>query len=121
MAKTITWGLTAGRSWWSGEKMTYDETILHHIRHDANFPFKTLYGGTYETLQNFAAVRGDKENKEVEGQNLQISIALFINMWELFKQGKFEEATMHWNPVLQAEYLKDLRSERYLKYWMSKI
>jgi hypothetical protein len=119
MAKSIIWGITAGRSWITGEKMTYDQTILHHIRHDANG--KTLYGGIYDTLTNFAAVRGDKENKLVEGVEQQKYETIFIYMWEMFKQGKFREATMHWNPIIQDEFIKELNSIRYLKYWISKI
>ncbi len=45
MAKSITWGLTAGRSWLTGEKMSYDQTILHHIRHDANPPITPFMVG----------------------------------------------------------------------------
>ncbi len=61
-----------------------------------------------------------KENKEVEGDSMT-SMTLFITMWELFKQGKFEEATMHWNKNHQEDFLKELNSRRYLKYWISKI
>lgn len=66
-------------------------------------------------------MKGDKENKEVEGQNLQKSIVIFINMWELFKQGKFREATMHWEKNRQDDFIKELNSLKYLKYWISKI
>lgn len=119
MARSIVWGLTAGRSWITGEKMTYDQTVLHHVRHDPNG--KTLYGGYYDTLKNFAAVRGDKENKLVEGVDQQKYETIFIYMWEMFKQGEFRKATMHWDPIFQDEFIKDLNSIRYLKYWISKI
>ena len=49
------------------------------------------------------------------------SKSTFISMWELFKQGKFREATMHWNKIHQDAFLKDLNSMRYLKYWVNKI
>ena len=120
MAKTIVWGLTAGRSWITGEKMFYDESILHHIRHGANG--RTLYGGTYDTLKNFAAVTHGENVGEVEGKKRQYYEDLFIYMWDMFKQGKFKEATMHWEDNnLQMEYLREVKSKSFLSYWLGKI
>jgi hypothetical protein len=118
LAKTIVWGITAGRSWDTGEILPFDDSILHHIRHGPNG--LTLHGGFYETLKNFALVTSS-ENKKAEGIDKQIYEDRFINMWEMFKQGKFKEATKHWDKTLQTEYLREIKSRSYLLYWLGKI
>jgi hypothetical protein len=117
MAKTIVWGLTCERSWLTGEKISYDDTLLHHVYHDSSTG-KTLYGTDYETLNCLVALDGDKENKQVEGANWKYYQDRFIYMWQQFKVGNFKEATKFWNEQCQNEFLMERKSHRYLNYWL---
>ena len=92
MAKTILWSITCGRSWLTGEPISYDEALLHHIFHDPSG--KTLYGADYEKFQCLAVLKGDKENKIVENNRRNYE-DLFIYMWQQFKLGEFKKATNH--------------------------
>ena len=68
MAREITWVLSCGCSYKTGERIDFDKALLHHIRH--NKFGDTLYGGFYDTLKNLACLKGDKEKSEVEGADL---------------------------------------------------
>jgi hypothetical protein len=117
MAETIVWGLTCERSWLTGEKVKYDETLAHHIYHDPTTG-KTLYGTDYETLNCLVALKGDKENKQVEGANWKKYQDRFIYMWQQFKKGNFYEAARFWNKPYRDEFLIERKSNRYLNYWL---
>jgi len=118
MAKTITWSLTCSRSWLTGEPITYDETLVHHIYHDPNPPHKTLYGVDYETLNCLVALKGNKENQKVEGSDWKKYQDRFIYMWQQFKAGNFEDATRFWDKIYRDAFLRERTSRRYLTYWL---
>ena len=120
LARTIVYALTGGRSWKTGKEISYDEALVHHIRHGSNG--KTLYGGVYDTLKNFACLKGDKENRDVEGAKRQQWEATFIYMWKQFKAGNWKEAVKHWpNRADRTDFLRERRSKRYLDYWLGKL
>jgi len=104
----------------TGERINYDDVLVHHLYHNP-FSGRTLYGVEFETLNCFVALKGDKENKQVEGTDWQMYQDQFVYMWQQFKLGNFEEATRFWNdndPRFQQKFLRDLRSRRYLRYWV---
>jgi hypothetical protein len=118
--------MTGGRNWMTGEEMSIDDVWLHHIRHDSNG--YTLYGGIYDSLggHNFAALTKNQNEVDVERNRVERQTweDRFIYMWECFKRGNFRAATEHWNDVNrrnQAEFLRDIRSRRYLDYWLKNI
>ena len=119
MAKTIVWGITGGRSWLTGEQIDYDDTKLHHILHDPNPPYKTLYGLDHENKYSyFAAVTGDENSGVLEGENKKVWENKLLFMWEQFKAGNFAEATKYWDKKLRAEFLMQRQSMNYLDYWL---
>ncbi|KKN19070.1 hypothetical protein LCGC14_0949360 [marine sediment metagenome] len=124
MAKTVVWGISGGRSWLTGGKISYDEAWVHHIMHDP-ITGKILYGLDYENrFSCFAAVKGNKENKEVEGLDWKVHEDRFVYMWEQFRAGNYKEATNHWNrftPHRQADFLRERRSLNYLDNWLQKL
>lgn len=121
-AKEMIWYLSGKRSWLTGEEIKkIEDSVLHHIRHKRN-PWKTLYGGIYDTLPNFALVAGKQENSDVEKRNTrQHWEDTFIYMWEQFKKGNFKEATAHWDPRLQAEFLRERQTQQNLDPWLSQV
>ncbi len=119
VAKTIVWGLTARRSWITGEKISCDKSVLHHIRHGSDG--RTLYGGVYDTLKNFAAVTSGENVGLLEGKKRKHYEDQLLYMWEMFKQGRYKEATKFWDPALQAKFLIEIKSMSYLPYWLGKI
>jgi hypothetical protein len=72
-------------------------------------------------LKNFAAISHGENVGTVEGKKRQHYEDQFIYMWEMFKQGKFKEATMHWDKDLRLDYLREIKSKNYLTYWVGKI
>lgn len=117
MAKTIIWGMTCGRSWLTGEEISYDESLLHHIFHDPASG-KTLYGADYERLNCLAVLKGDKENKAVEKDREKYE-DLFIDLWHQFRMGNYKEAVSHWkNKQWINDFLRKRRSRHYLDYWL---
>lgn len=91
MAKTITWGITGGRSWVTGLEIEFDDTALHHILHDNEG--STLYGADFENKFNYyVALDGIAENNEMEGMNQKLMEDRFLFMWEQFRAGNFAEA-----------------------------
>ncbi len=119
MVRTIVYALSGGRSWKTGKRISYDEALVHHIRHGSNT--LTLYGGVYDTIKNFACLDGNEENLEVERTDKQKWENIFIYMWKQFKAGNWEEALKHWEKADRIDFLRDRRSRRYLDYWLSKL
>lgn len=124
MALTITYLMTGGRSWMTGELIDFDKALLHHILHDAS---GTLYGVDYENkYQYFACLDDSKgENQKVEKRSKQQYWEdKFIYMWQQFKAGNYKEATEHWNdldPQNQKDFLRERRSSRYLDKWLGDL
>jgi hypothetical protein len=124
MALTIAYALTGGRSWMTGEKLSFDEAMLHHILHDENG--YTLYGMDYENrFEYFVCLNKDGENAKMEGTTVrQYWEDKFIFMWQQFKAGNYKAATEHWNdfnPQNQMDFLRVRKSMRYLDNWLEKL
>ncbi len=130
MALTITYAMTGGRSWMTGEKISFDNALLHHVLHDENG--KTLYGVDHENkYSNFACLNGkpnlngDIENNRAERRfERQYWEDKFLDMWRMFKDGNFKGAIEHWNnynPQYQRDFLRERHSRRYLDNWLEKI
>ena len=122
MALTVTYAMTCGRSWKTGEKIKFDGAMLHHILHDETG--HTLYGVDYENkYEYFACLKDDGENNEVERADKQQEWEnTFVNMWRLFKEGDFKKATAHWDSKNRKEFLAERRqSKRYLDYWLGML
>lgn len=118
-ALTIVWGLTCGRSWLSGKKISFSNSLLHHIRH--NDLGKTLYGGFYDTLLNFACLEGDKENSAVEGNDFRKWEERFIKIWEFIRTGNPKLYPSFWEECSKEEFLNERKSKKYLDFWLEKI
>ncbi len=118
IALTIVYGLTGRRSWLTGELISFDDALLHHILHD-EYGF-TLYGLDHENKFNFfACVNGNSENRYLENENIRQDWEnTFLYMWQKFRENDYISATDHWNPEYQKAFLKERRSMRYLDFWI---
>ncbi len=125
MALTVTYAMTGGRSWKTGEKLDFDEVMLHHIMHDANG--LTFYGVDYENkYEYFACLKKDGENREVEkASEKRYWENTFANMWSSLKSrdyGALRRALAHWeNDLMVEELITELQSSRYLDKWLGML
>ena len=113
----LTWTMSCGRSWMTGEEISRDEVLAHHISHDKRTG-KTLYGGFYETMRNFAAVKGPYENKIAEGHRKWQIEAELIEAWVRLLNG---EAPSHWPSNYRRDFLKDRKSKVYITDYARKL
>ena len=121
LAKDITWTMSCGRSWLTGNPIDRDDVLVHHILHDKtpspNYG-KTLYGGFYDTIRNLAAIEGKSENQIVEGQRKWNIEALLIQTWVSLLNGK---PPSHWSKNNQQAFVKQRRSKVYITNYARKI
>ncbi len=110
--------MSCGRSWMTGDKIKRDEVVAHHILHDKNAPHHTLYGGFYDTYRNFAAVKGQGENKKAEGSRKWQIEADLIDAWVKLLNG---EAPSHWDLQNQIDFLRERRSKVYITDYARKL
>lgn len=120
MVKQTVWSLTCGRSWLTGEDVAFDKAGPHHILHDP-ITGMTLYGASYEgSFENYAILTHKQNTVDVERLDKREDYqALFIYMWQKFKEGDFDAATAHWDDIFRVPFLRDLKSKKYPDYWLS--
>jgi uncharacterized membrane protein YidH (DUF202 family) len=120
MFTEIVWGLTCGRSWLTGEEVSFDDAVLHHVLHDP-ITGLTLYGAAYESsIENYAMLTKKQNIGDVEKPSEKLRYqALFKYMWEKLKEGDFRAATAHWKKPYQTAFLRERTSKKYLDYWLS--
>jgi len=110
----IVWDLACERDWMTGNKITREWALLHHIRHD---PATGLTIHSDNRLVNFACLTKNDlidNNVRVE-KKWEFWEKKFIITWEYLRNGK---APPHWSEDKQRKFKKERNSKNYLDNWI---